>query len=406
MYKEGSDDAAALYERNGKLIEYGVQAGCHHGHYFQFSKASTPATFNAFANVFRLHLCRSTKENASAKVFTGPAFKCKGKMDDDLVDDIEQELAMMNETTREMMTHDFVVDTMRPAVSATQDQYEAPEYAEYLDGCNVETVEGFGGPAYHERAITQTCYIHKAKGSTGIKPCVVYYHGGGGWGGDAREYFPLVNRMAMEADVTIISCNYGLAPERPAPLGILDAYACLKDVLKNHAKYGIDPSRTCIAGESGGGYITAGVGLVLAERDESHQVKFQFQMIPMVTERFMKDDPKPPKSKIEKASTGFHQGIADLLRNGGASLEDHWIWPNLAPDSLVKKAPPAVIYTCEYDMYKEGSDDAAALYERNGKLIEYGVQAGCHHGHYFQFSKASTPATFNAFANVFRLHLC
>ena len=41
------------------------------------------------------------------------------------------------------------------------------------------------------------------------------------------------------ADVTIISCNYGLAPERPAPLGILDAYACLKDVLKNHAKYGL-----------------------------------------------------------------------------------------------------------------------------------------------------------------------
>jgi len=78
----------------------------------------------------------------------------------------------------------------------------------------------------------------------------------------------------METDCTVISCNYGLAPEVPAPGGIEDAYACLKDIIATAGDLGINPKRIAIYGESGGAYITMGVGLKLAEKRESHLVKF------------------------------------------------------------------------------------------------------------------------------------
>jgi len=90
----------------------------------------------------------------------------------------------------------------------------------------------------------------------------------------------MMNRIANDSDVTVFNCNYGLAPERIAPKGIQDAYAQLKHIIKESEKYQINPNQICIAGESGGGYIVAGVSLMLAQKNESHLVRFQYQMIP------------------------------------------------------------------------------------------------------------------------------
>ena len=103
---------------------------------------------------------------------------------------------------------------------------------------------------------------------------MIYFHGGGAFSGGAEYNIPLMNRYAYEAGITIVNANYRLAPEAPAPKGIYDAYAIVKDVLANADRYGIDAKRVGVFGESGGAYITAGVGLMMAERNEGHLVKF------------------------------------------------------------------------------------------------------------------------------------
>lgn len=80
-------------------------------------------------------------------------------------------------------------------------------------------------------------------------------------------YRSVMNRYAAESDVTMINVKYGLAPENTAPKGIADAYAAFMDVITNPKKFGCDPEKVGFAGESGGGYIAAGIGLMLAERD-------------------------------------------------------------------------------------------------------------------------------------------
>lgn len=99
-----------------------------------------------------------------------------------------------------------------------------------------------------------------------------------------------MNRYAVESDVTVINVNYRLAPEAPAPKGLYDGYAALKDVLRNHIKYGIDPKRVGIFGENAGGYLCAGVGLLLAEKNEGGLVRFQFQQIPGVSDFYIRKE--------------------------------------------------------------------------------------------------------------------
>ena len=73
---------------------------------------------------------------------------------------------------------------------------------------------------------------------------------------------------------TIINVDYRLAPEFKAPCGINDGYAALKWVLRHAEELGIDGDRVGVMGESGGGYITGGVAMRLAEGGEGHLVRF------------------------------------------------------------------------------------------------------------------------------------
>jgi acetyl esterase/lipase len=104
--------------------------------------------------------------------------------------------------------------------------FKDPAYAPYMHCCDVEEAE-LGGADFHERAEPHKCFIHRKKGSKGTKPAMVYWHGGGGVAGKASSLHPMMNRVAIESDIVVFNCNYGLAPERVAPLGITDAYAQL-----------------------------------------------------------------------------------------------------------------------------------------------------------------------------------
>lgn len=144
-------------------------------------------------------------------------------------------------------------------------------------------------------------FIIRPKNSEGTKlPCMVYYHGGGAVAGSAEDgYNNIMARYAHDYNMIVFNVDYRLAPEAPAPGGINDGYAGLKYLLKNADKLGVDSSRVFIAGESGGGYITAGVSMRLAERNESHLVKFQAQLSAMVSDCYIHNRDKLEKWEID-----------------------------------------------------------------------------------------------------------
>lgn len=74
----------------------------------------------------------------------------------------------------------------------------------------------------------------------------------------------------------MFNVDYRLGPEAKGPKGQMDFVMAIRHVSKNATKYGVDKTKMCTAGISGGGWICFGAGNQLAKCGESHLIKAQF----------------------------------------------------------------------------------------------------------------------------------
>lgn len=115
-------------------------------------------------------------------------------------------------------------------------------------------------------------------------PCLYLIHGGGMVMGK-RLY--LINAMfpfIKELGSVLVSVEYRLAPESPAPAAVEDCYAGLKWTFDNADKLGIDASKVIVTGGSAGGGLSAGVALL--NRDRKGPPLFaQMLVYPMLDDR-------------------------------------------------------------------------------------------------------------------------
>jgi acetyl esterase/lipase len=113
-------------------------------------------------------------------------------------------------------------------------------------------------PGY--RPLVVDVYMPPKKG--GLKPLILYIHGGGWVGGHTRHSGALSNFPAALASLAsegfvVASLEYRLADEARFPAQVQDARAALRYLKGNAAKYGIDAARTGIWGGSAGGHLSA-----------------------------------------------------------------------------------------------------------------------------------------------------
>ena len=97
-------------------------------------------------------------------------------------------------------------------------------------------------------------------------PLVVNFHGGGFVLGNLTTADWLCGQVAAGAGVTVVSVDYRLAPEHPAPTPFLDAWTATRWLVENAGLVGGDPNRVSVLGESAGANLAALIAL--ANRDE------------------------------------------------------------------------------------------------------------------------------------------
>lgn len=113
----------------------------------------------------------------------------------------------------------------------------------------------------------------------GAKKCLLFFHGGGFFGGSLRCVENPCKYIAQCADAVVVSVDYALAPEHPYPQGIEDCYGAVCYVHDAAATLGIDPGRLGVAGDSAGGNLAA--VCALRDRDSSsHHIRFQGLLYP------------------------------------------------------------------------------------------------------------------------------
>jgi acetyl esterase len=238
-------------------------------------------------------------------------------------------------------------------------------------------------------------------------PALMYIHGGGAIAFNAKCSDSACQRWADENDLVVFNLDYRLAPETPAPGGILDCYAGLKFIIANAEKYGIDPKRVTFTGDSGGGYLSMGLGMELSKRGESGLVPFIIGsacmvgvgLITMTAEDYAKgyDDPH----RMTLLTTSISQALAGV--DGQTPYEtikdraDVFV-TNMA-DDLLKNFPPTVLFTSEYDYLRWGTEDMARLLDKHGKLLDYIVHPGTEHCWYLTDPNNECSTTMDCWAD-------
>ena len=111
---------------------------------------------------------------------------------------------------------------------------------------------------------------------------MVFYHGGGWIFGNTDTHDEVTSYFAKEANMVVVSVEYRLNPEYSKRDGLDDCIAATKYLIENAAKFGVDPERVVVAGDSAGGNYAAVVALYLRDQQFSPMPKLQLLIYPVV----------------------------------------------------------------------------------------------------------------------------
>ena len=220
--------------------------------------------------------------------------------------------------------------------------------------------------AVHEirdvQAGTILCRLYRPSADTNLG-LLVFFHGGGWVIGDLNSHDGVCRSLANKSGHAVLSVDYRLAPEHTFPAAFDDCVAAVKWASENAQALGIDNSRMAVGGDSAGGNLAAAVALA-----EIVPLKFQMLIYPAVD------------MSMESPSINENANAPILTKSVMAWFVDHYMGsegdrgsiaasPMLASDEQLKRMPPAIVITAQFDPLR---DEGEAYGKR---LVENGVSA-------------------------------
>lgn len=209
-------------------------------------------------------------------------------------------------------------------------------------------------------------------------PALVYLHGGGMFGGSARDTLGDVVALASAVGAAVVSVEYRLAPEAPHPGPVDDCFAAVAWTVAHAAELGIDPRRVVVMGGSAGGGLAAAVAL-RARDAGGPALAGQLLMCPML------DDRNDSASVRQMASLRMWNQ-ADNELGWTTLLGDERGGPNVSPYAAPARAtdlsglPPTFIDVGSADSFRDEDVAYANGIWAAGGVAELHVWPGGFHG--------------------------
>ena len=203
--------------------------------------------------------------------------------------------------------------------------------------------------------------------SLGVKPVLVYLHGGGWTMGDLDTHDVLCRQLCAAADVAVVAVDYRLGPEHRFPAAVDDCLAATRWVRQQAAGLGLDATRLALGGDSAGGNLAAVTALLMRDAGDA-PVACQLLIYPATDMRC-------------EAPSHTHNGQGYMLTSDSVNYfraqyiahESQWAdWrasPLLAPD--LSRLPPALVLTAGYDPLRDEGLQYADALSAAGNRVQY-----------------------------------
>ena len=216
--------------------------------------------------------------------------------------------------------------------------------------------------------------VYRPRSDVDVLPVVVFAHGGGFVFCDLDSHDEFCRSMAQGVGAVVVSVDYRLAPENPAPAAHNDLYAALEWASNNIGQYGGDPVRIALAGDSAGGNLAATVAIAARDRGGPRLVA-QVMMCPVIDDDF-------DTESYRQFGSGYYNTTSAMK----------WYWQQYAPSGTddprliptrsasLKDLPPAIVITAQLDPPCSSGDNYAQQLRAAGTEVRHRRFDGLFHG--------------------------
>ena len=232
---------------------------------------------------------------------------------------------------------------------------------------------------------------------------LVFYHGGGWTIGDLDTADPLCRLTCRDAGIHVLSIDYRLAPEHPAPAAIDDAYAAFTWACENARELGATSGRVAVGGDSAGGNLAAVVSLLARDAGEANPV-LQWLIYP-------RTDFTAHTRSLSLFAHGFLLTKHDMdwfeamyLKGTGIAPTDPRVSPLLAESHA--GLAPALIAVGGFDPLRDEGESYAAALQAAGTPVDLRYMGSLAHGFASLFPLGGDSATATSdLISALRAHL-
>lgn len=221
------------------------------------------------------------------------------------------------------------------------------------------------------------------------RPCVVFFHGGGFFGGDIATVENQCKLLAQKMDGVVLSVDYPLAPENKFPAGFNACYDAVCWAYENAEQLGISREKIGVAGDSAGGNLS--LACALRDRDEGKgMIHFQGLIYPTVSREESVEsatywDPKdyddpygdPLIAQQIRVIGSLGDTCNDWYLEKGQDLRHPYVSPIYAD---LTGLPETVVFTAEYDFLRAECEELSRMLLKAGVPCRHIRYGGIFHG--------------------------
>ena len=220
---------------------------------------------------------------------------------------------------------------------------------------------------YRPRALRQ---------SSGLSPCLVFFHGGGWVIGDLDTHDVVCRKLADEGQLVVISVDYRRAPEHKFPAAVDDAIAATAWVAAHADQLGIDTARLIVGGDSAGGNLAAVVAIAARDGD-GPAISGQVLIYPATDFAMTHPSHREPETSILLTHSVI-RWFADHYLNDISDIENWRASPARA--KTLAGLPPAYVVTAGADPLRDEGEEYAKRLTDAGVAVTYQTFPGQFHG--------------------------
>ena len=198
---------------------------------------------------------------------------------------------------------------------------------------------------------------------------VIYYHGGGFLFGSPRSHRTIATHLAKASGATVLSVDYRLAPEHPAPTAHDDAYAAYLWALDHDYA----PDSIVLSGDSAGGNLA----LAAAVRARDSDVPLPSCLVLMSPALDLASDGESHRTLADAPLVNRElMGLFNAVYVGAGDLRSPKVTPFYGDLSGL---PPVLVHVGSWELLRDDSITLADRITATGGSAELKVWEGmCH----------------------------